>query len=314
MVIYAEYLFAENFITGILILVITGRTCGIAVKKKFLVLGGVLCGLFSFTIGIENMPDFISVIIKLGFSMVVVLLVYSPKTRVAFGKILVCFYIISFALGGITIGCMYFLGTPGMTNNSFIYLEGLTYLNITLGCVVAFVLLDQIVRYMKERIISTKGSYRVEIIINNKSMIVDGIVDTGNYLVEPISGYPVFILSKSLANALFGADIKEQDGMATKIRMIPFHAIGGKKGMLTGVKPEAVILRDETAEIKLENVYLGINESEFFNEAHGKQYSILLHRDVLDRGINDNEKQLVLENFTILKNKQGKRNLLHRRQ
>lgn len=286
MVIYAEYLFAENFITGILILVITGRTCNVEIRKRFLILGGVLCGLFSFIIGIENVPIYLSLLIKLTFSAIVILVVYLPRSRKSFGKLILFFYMTSFALGGITIGCVYLLGAPGMTNNSFIYLEGITYANITVGCALAYWMLDMIIKNIKERMIGATHTYSVEIYINDKSVIVNGVVDSGNYLTEPISGYPVFIMSKNLSMQFFDKGINVNDEMGARVRMIPFQGIGGKRGMLTGVRPDMVILRDGTIKWEIQNLYLAINDCGFFRETHGNEYSILLHRNVLDRGIN----------------------------
>ncbi|MEG2199695.1 MAG: sigma-E processing peptidase SpoIIGA [Anaerovorax sp.] len=304
MVIYAEYLFAENFMTGILILIMTGRACSFHIKKRNIALGGALCGLFSFTIGIEQMAAYLSIAMKLIFSAVVILVVYFPKTKQAFGKLLLFFYIISFALGGITIGFMYFLGTPGMTNNSFIYLEGITYVNIMVGCIVAYWMLDLIVKNIKERILGTaQKNYRVEIQIGENHILAKGMVDTGNYLTEPISGYPVFIVSKSVGDRLLnktstetagkgmdmGRDFNIEDKMAQRMRAIPFESVGEKKGMLVGIKPDKIILGDETGERTLHNIYLAINNCEFFRETHGNNYSILLHRDVLDRGVNEHD-------------------------
>ena len=50
MEIYGEYLFLENFITGILLLLLTGRLSGEHPVKIRLFAGGLICGMSGFLI------------------------------------------------------------------------------------------------------------------------------------------------------------------------------------------------------------------------------------------------------------------------
>ena len=63
MVVYAEYLFLENFITGLIILYFSGRICGRKTKKIRLCAGGALCGLFSFTLFVNIMTEYKDIIL-----------------------------------------------------------------------------------------------------------------------------------------------------------------------------------------------------------------------------------------------------------
>ncbi|MBR4074111.1 MAG: sigma-E processing peptidase SpoIIGA, partial [Firmicutes bacterium] len=50
MVIYGEVLFLENAVVGALILWMTSRLCNEILSMHQMVLGSVLCGLYSFTL------------------------------------------------------------------------------------------------------------------------------------------------------------------------------------------------------------------------------------------------------------------------
>ena len=117
--IYAEYLFMENFITGILILWLTGRVSGRSIRKLHLFEGGLLCGIYSFVLFFDSMGYAAAVLGKILFSAVVVINTFGllPERRRCgpgglkrqlrvFGRLLLTFYLISFAMGGITIAAM----------------------------------------------------------------------------------------------------------------------------------------------------------------------------------------------------------------
>lgn len=67
MVIYGEYLFLENFLTGLIITYFTGRIAGAAAGRLRLLLCGLLCGAFSFTM-FAALPGAVTAASKLLFA------------------------------------------------------------------------------------------------------------------------------------------------------------------------------------------------------------------------------------------------------
>ncbi len=298
MVIYAEYLIAENFITGILIILLTGKLCGINGKKPFIFLGGCLCGIYSLTITVE-MNSAVALLSKLLFSFFIIAIVFRPKKWRPFIKLLGIFYICSFAMGGITIGLMYFTGSYGVTNNTFVYLNHITYLNVLAGCTLTYLLISSFAGWMKDRVVGSNLCFEVEIFIGEKKVKSKGMVDSGNFLREPISGNMAFIATLKLAGEFFPSEITEvlnqwEDGqqcydalhekkLAKRMRLIPYNSVQGQRGMMLGVKPDLVILRKGQEERRLMDIYLAINKGHF--KVSEEDCEILLHRDILDKGI-----------------------------
>ena len=67
------------------------------------------------------------------------------------------------------------------------------------------------------------------ILKNERTMIrIEGLVDTGNTLIEPISGSPVAVLDKKVFDNLFC------EHAPTGFRIIPYHSIDKKSGLMTG--------------------------------------------------------------------------------
>ncbi|WP_027400096.1 sigma-E processing peptidase SpoIIGA [Anaerovorax odorimutans] len=301
MVIYAEYLFLENFIIGMIILILTSKICGIKPKKVFLVLGGVLCGIYSFTIFFEDMSNFLAVVSKLAFSGLVVVLVFWPGRVKLFGKIILIFYIVSFAMGGITIGAMYFFGAEGVTNNSSTYISGPTYINVAFGCFLTYLAMSGLASFLKGRLLNDKTIRQVEIFLNEKVIVVNGLVDTGNFLRDPISGKPVSIISKRIAVKILPEDIVDlitkdimwdmvykkimETEFCGRLKLIPFHSVGKNEGMLIGFRSDSMIIKDKQGERKMDGAILAISQEHFARGSKEFEYDLLLNREVLEGGI-----------------------------
>lgn len=307
MVIYAEYLFLENAVTGAIILLLTGKIAGIRCKKRLLALGGVLCGIYSFILFWDTLQPVLAILSKLSFSAVLVLIVFQPKQRRPFLRITLIFYLVSFAMGGITIGMMYFLGIAGVTRNSSVYLGAAGYLYILLGCVLTFLLFSVFAEFIKGRLIRERTFADVEIAMEGRSVTVKGMVDTGNFLSDPLTGKPVMIISASAAKLLLPEEIveeavKEKDmqilsdvlmnsAYASRIRMIPYQSIGEEKGYLIGIRPDSIRIgihnrmgSDRTVTAS-EGVILAIYKGMFSGGQSEGGCSILLHPNMIEGGI-----------------------------
>lgn len=68
---------------------------------------------------------------------------------------------------------------------------------------------------------------RVKLIRGAESVTVQAFIDTGNGLTEPISGKPVSVVEESVLKGLWQEELPAA-------RVIPYHAIGTKRGYLMG--------------------------------------------------------------------------------
>ncbi|MGI6730946.1 MAG: sigma-E processing peptidase SpoIIGA [Anaerovoracaceae bacterium] len=307
MVIYAEYLFIENLITGGLILTLTGRISGIRVKRIPLVLGSILCGIYSFILFWDHLLPQIAIFSKVAFSVLVVLLVFPTKKIKRLARTILIFYIISLALGGITIGAAYFTKAPAVTQNSAIYLEKFSYISIVLGCLLTYLFFNSLARFIKTRFFRQKTTADVLIKFENKTTRLKGLVDTGNALTDPITGKPVFIMSLSAAKKVLPAECMNliscgmneksiyetliKSSLADRIRLIPFKAIGEQTGILLGIRPDKISLEihEEQGAVESivmpEGIIVAINRGKFSTEDSEEGYSILLHPSAMEGGI-----------------------------
>lgn len=94
---------------------------------------------------------------------------------------------------------------------------------------------------------------RATLICGEEQMKVAALVDSGNSLIEPVSGKPVSIIEKEVFDELW-------KGEENLFRAIPYHSIGKKRGILQGyLLPELLIEADGETKVCRE-VYVAVSE------------------------------------------------------
>ena len=100
----------------------------------------------------------------------------------------------------------------------------------------------------------------IKVNINSKYTYINAIIDTGNFLREPITKTPVIVVEKEILygiipnkilnnlNQIIGGDVgqefyeEENIEYMSKFRVIPFTSLGKENGMILGFKAEKVII------------------------------------------------------------------------
>ena len=101
---------------------------------------------------------------------------------------------------------------------------------------------------------------------DGRGIQVEGLVDTGNSLTEPISGRPVAVLEQSVWEQLYPG--QPPSGM----RVIPYHSVGKSSGILTGYPMKDMEVEIGGIRQKCRDIYIAIWQ-ERLSEAGG--YHIL---------------------------------------
>ena len=93
---------------------------------------------------------------------------------------------------------------------------------------------------------------------------IHALVDSGNTLTEPISGAPVSVLDARIFYRLW------PEGLPG-FRVIPYHSVGKKSGILKGYPVPQMTLIQQGVEREYRNVYLAVSE-----EIAGEEIQMLL--------------------------------------
>ncbi len=116
------------------------------------------------------------------------------------------------------------------------------------------------------RIILHNGREKVEI---------EALMDTGNTLVEPISGKPVSVAEPETLYKMLGGRWPEG------YRMVPFCSVGKQHGLMKAYLVKSVLVEVEGSYKECQDVYVG-ESKEFFNE--GSRYQMILNPGILEGG------------------------------
>ncbi len=110
------------------------------------------------------------------------------------------------------------------------------------------------------------------ILSGTEQMVVDALIDTGNSLTEPISGKPVSVLDKAVFNRLF-------QEKPENYRVIPYHSIGRKRGILPGYLLQSIIVETQEGQKEYKEVYVGISEEIL---ADSQNYKMILNPRIME--------------------------------
>ena len=101
--------------------------------------------------------------------------------------------------------------------------------------------------------------YQVEFSWAGKTIHVCGFADTGNFLYEPIGRMPVSVIDKSALQKYYKGSLKDliEKHDENGIRMIPYHSVGRKRGVMTGIIVRNLLISGKEGKIQIEKGVIG---------------------------------------------------------
>ena len=277
MVIYAEYLFLENGVAGLMILLLTRKICGFSSSRPRIALGSIFCGLYAFILFWEGLLWWLALLLKVIFSLGVVALVFPSRHWKSIARAVLVFYLISFALGGIVIGSLYFFKAAGVTAGGAFYIGQITYIKVLTGMALGWVALSIFAGFLKDRVRKNRDEAELRVTLGGNSVTLKGFIDTGNFLRDPITGRPVCVAAKQAMEGL----VPE----AAQFCLIPYRSINKKEGLLTGIRPDSAVLSASGRKPKAVNIILAVSKGELPVGQDGRRYDVLLHETLTEGGI-----------------------------
>ncbi len=296
MIIYAEYVFLENFIMNYFILSLTSKFARFESKRIKLILASSLGALYAFIIFFPSLHFLFSALMKIAYSMLIIIFCFTPYHFKDFFRLLGIFYLITLVFGGAGFALFYFSNFNGIISNGIFYITNISVKNIFVSCGVAYILIQFCWSYIQERLSKEKILMDVSIEINGKKVDLKGMVDTGNSLTDPISKYPVIIVEYSAISCILPVEIRDilledqafsfdqivaqlsGSSWVTRFRIIPYQALGIENGMLVGFKPDNVLIYNDDYHKDVNEIIIAI-----YNKTLSKtgSYRVLLHPDIM---------------------------------
>ena len=200
---------------------------------------------------------------------IMILAVYGPCQIKAFWQVARLLLTVTFLLGGALLCLLRFIPGDETPVRGIIGIMGL-------GALVFMEVSRMIQRKRQSHLC------KVELIGKGARITVNALMDTGNSLIEPVSGKPVCILEKEIFEGLW------RTGSPEGFRVIPYHSVGKKRGILYGYLVPEIKINNNGLIKSCKNIYIGIVEGEI---AQSGGYCMILNPMMLYAGQNKSSEQ-----------------------
>lgn len=271
-VVYVDILLFLNFyITYFLILgtcCFTHRHADISRR----VLGSLAGALSSLVILLPALPAFVSLLLKISFCCVIVLLSLGFGGIKCFLKNFAAFFVINCVFAGIMLAIWLFSAPMGMVyNNGVSYFE-LPMLTIIIAAAAAYVIL-RIIRHTLDARSALDKKYMIEITTEKGTVCLPASADSGNKLVDFFTGLPVVFCSAEKCieicppslKTLLSGELPENTDLKG-IKIVPCHTVSGH-GTAYCFKPKKLVIKTENTEKEADALIgftkNGLNSGEF---------------------------------------------------
>ena len=269
MKVFIEDCFLNSFLILFLVCMLLCYLIGLKnTKKRFFMTLGFMTPLYVF-INSFCLPTKIEVIVFVLFSSITILTLIRKTNFKKYILYLTCFLLIYL----LVIKLCETLSKLFSIKFNLHYFDSTKIILLVL--LFSFVLL-KIIQSLKQQSKVNKFVYDVEIMLKNKRIRLKGFLDTGNMLVDNVSGKPVVIISYSILNSLL-PKIKLEDLILNKIGKdfgyyINYSTVGNS-GKMFVFKPDMTIVLSGKNKEKID-VVLGLSLKGFGDDAN---FSALLN-------------------------------------
>jgi stage II sporulation protein GA (sporulation sigma-E factor processing peptidase) len=277
-----------------IILFATAYIMKIKISHIRIIASSSIGAVYSIMLYMQILPIYSSIFMKIILSVVMVYISYAPKSVKIAIKQLIIFYLISFAFGGCAFALLYFVKPQDIFIKNGVYIGTYPLKIALLGGIVGFVITYIAFKIIKNKATKEEMIYKLKIKINDKTVEVNALLDTGNKLKDPITLVPVIVIEKQkLYNFLpeeilenidkiIGGDsnklIEENIKYMSKFRVIPYNSIGKQNGLMLGFKADEVKIIIDEEERTIKNTIIGI-----FNQSFNSQtYSALISLEIIE--------------------------------
>lgn len=216
-------------------------------------------------------------------------IVFSLKQPKSMGRFLVLYHAAAFFLGG-TVTAMYQNTRLGYYLRKAMKGDGYAQIaaGALAGLVLAACLLMKIILVCVRERRATALYYKAALYKGEKKAVGTALYDTGNHLKEPVSHKPVIVTDMILAGELLDERVCEaiksfyQTGNlaeAEGIRLIPFHSVGRRNGILAAVFIDKLVIEMEQENIVKTGVCVAIAEEPV---SVREKYHVILNAELVE--------------------------------
>jgi len=259
-VVYADILFALNFLMDFFLLWATGRFLRLPCLLRRLFPAALVGALYGVGVVFPQLDILYLLLIKILFPVLLLWIAFPYKNRLLFLRSYITFYLIGFAMAGAVLGGSSLLAQRGIILGGQQVVQWGT---LAFAIITAVVLGRRGIERIKKSWQKDDFKINLEIKVAGRSCLIPALIDTGNDLRDPISDKPVIVAEYAALAPLLPSGIRQAyelfgttdpakilpkaaiDGWEKRLRLIPFASIGKHHGLLMGFRPDRIVIYSE---------------------------------------------------------------------
>ena len=240
--IYIDSLFLVNFVMNLYLLLLVNRSVFCTATRMRLVCGAAVGAIIYLIPFLWGGPVGIKLVVGLLLGSCLMMVTAFPiHNYKAFLQIAERLLLFSFLMGG---GILFLLQRIPFLR---LHMQGI-FAVMGAGAVIYLA-----VAHLQERQKGKSHVCKVTLIGRDGIMKIAALLDSGNSLVEPISGKPVSVIDENVFRGLW----KEPPEL---YRVIPYHSIGKKRGLLKGYLLSVIQIEVDGVIKNCKDVYVAVSE------------------------------------------------------
>ena len=244
------YLFLNLFINGFLLFIIS-----LLLNKKIrftgFFLADTIASLFGLIICLPSMSIYFSLTVKLLSAILVSVSAFGNRGILYVLKNSFIYLSVSTMYSALTIW-----GSSVFKLKNLIYINNNEiYYNFPVSFLILLMMFIMIFYSVIKRILVCRKPaeliYDCFIELNGRNALIKGFLDTGNSLKDSITGLPVIIIGRNVAESILSDAEKflELTSCVEKLKIIPYHTVDGKNSILPAFKPDKVTLNGNEIDV-----------------------------------------------------------------
>ncbi|MBQ6876373.1 MAG: sigma-E processing peptidase SpoIIGA [Lachnospiraceae bacterium] len=272
--VYVDVLFLVNWVMDYVLLWAVCAVMGLQRKKVRLGLAAALGAGWVCVIAVFSLPYLIKEgVTWLGISSLMIWIACRPRKLSDFLNRICVLYLVAFLAGG-GLNLIYFHTSAGVYLKQVVL--GIQKVNssgvgVILGSIAMILTVTKMLDTMEKQKKRRKNRYVAELYFGERRVLVDGFIDTGNRLKEPITGKIVHILQEDVAASLMSAENKPMSFL------VPYHAVGTESGLLTAIRIDRMelVAEDESRTVIMRPLF-GLYQGKL---SSNDEYQLILHAE-----------------------------------
>ncbi len=255
MAVYVDLLLLVNFSLNAWALWVTSLVTGMRRRKAALSLASLCGAIYAFGVLTPWAAIFVHPVSKLLLAILMVYLTFRPRLPGKMLTLVAWFLLISCITAGMILG-LYTLLLDREVQGTMLAWGDLPLWVVGLALLVLYGTGGRFLGNLENRLVHVANSAHLRAYLEEMEIELEALVDSGNQLVEPLSGRPVIVVALDAVSDMLPPEIvalsrsdsiweAKLDELATanlvqRLHFVPFHAVGNERGVLLGVRVDYV--------------------------------------------------------------------------